>query len=87
MTSIVAPVLFVWGAHDRAAAWRLNGSRLLRLAELAPGARSEVIPRCGHTPQLQMPARLLTILEGFSAGRPIDVRPPANGAPVRARRS
>lgn len=86
MGSIESPVLFIWGAQDRIAAWRLNASRLLRMAERAPGARNEVIPKCGHTPQLQAPGRLLTILEDFcpadpvrAAGRPTDVRPPADG--------
>lgn len=86
MSSIDRPVLFLWGAQDRAAVWRLNSTRLLRLAERAPNARSQVIERWGHTPQLQAPGQLTTILDDFSAGRLSNVRPLVNGRHPQTRR-
>jgi pimeloyl-ACP methyl ester carboxylesterase len=87
MASIDLPVLFVWGERDLAAMWTLNGPRLKEMAEGATGARSETIPDCGHLPQLQAPKRLMELLEDFvPAGRPSDIRPPANGPQRPARR-
>jgi pimeloyl-ACP methyl ester carboxylesterase len=63
--AIACPVLFVWGDRDRAAVWRHNGTRLLALAARSPNSRSEVIPGCGHTPQLEAPAALLALIDGF----------------------
>src|SRR5271166_1940684 len=65
MGAIECPVLFVWGDRDRAAVWRLNGPRLLGLAARSPNSRSEVIPGCGHTPQLEAPDALLALIDGF----------------------
>jgi pimeloyl-ACP methyl ester carboxylesterase len=65
MGAIECPVLFVWGDRDRAAVWRRNGPRLLALAARSPNSRSEVIPGCGHTPQLEAPDALLALIDGF----------------------
>lgn len=90
MGSIECPTLFVWGADDRAAIWSRNSTRLLRMAEGAPGSRSEVLAHCGHTPQLQAPDRFAALLsDGFptpaSVGRHTDVGPPSTGRAGDAR--
>ena len=65
MGAIECPALFVWGDRDRAAVWRHNGPRLLALAARSPNSRSEVIPGCGHAPQLEAPAALLGLIDDF----------------------
>jgi 3-oxoadipate enol-lactonase len=56
-----APVLLVAGAEDA-----LTGPAHARaLAEAIPGARLELIPGCGHTPQVEHPAELARLVVPF----------------------
>ena len=55
------PVLVVWGERDR----MVVTSGAERLAEAIPAARVELIPRCGHCPQIEEPDLLGRILTEF----------------------
>ncbi len=60
---IHAPTLIVWGAQNRvlpvayAAAW----------GRLTPGSRVEIMPDCGHAPQIEQPERLVRLVDSFIA--------------------
>jgi pimeloyl-ACP methyl ester carboxylesterase len=58
---IRCPLLLVWGERDRMVFPRGAG----RVLELVPGARLEVIPDCGHCPQIEDPERLLDLVQAF----------------------
>ncbi len=64
--SITCPLMFVWGEEDRVVGSERSRRNLLRLSQLVPGSRTEVLAGCGHVPHLEMPDRLLTLLEDFS---------------------
>jgi pimeloyl-ACP methyl ester carboxylesterase len=55
------PTLVVSGAADRVISPAWNR----RTATAIPGARYEVIPDCGHTPQEECPERLLELVRDF----------------------
>jgi pimeloyl-ACP methyl ester carboxylesterase len=57
------PTLVVSGASDRVITTNWNR----RTAAAIPGARFEVIPDCGHTPQEECPDALLELVRGFLA--------------------
>lgn len=63
---ISCPVLVVWGEADR----MVYSSGAERVLREVPGARLEVIPRCGHCPQIEAPARLAELLRAFPLERP-----------------
>jgi pimeloyl-ACP methyl ester carboxylesterase len=63
LRSIAVPTLLVVGASDGIIAPRWNR----RTAGAIPGARFEVIPDCGHTPQEECPDALLGLLRPFLA--------------------
>jgi pimeloyl-ACP methyl ester carboxylesterase len=73
-TSITCPVMFVWGSADRVVGSARHRRNLLRLSREVPNARCEVLSGCGHVPQLEMPDRLLALLDDFSptATRAVD---------------
>ena len=58
------PVLVVWGATDRV----LPVAHGRRAAAACPDLELQIIPDCGHTPQLECPAQLAELIEEF-AGR------------------
>ncbi|HYZ01630.1 MAG TPA: alpha/beta fold hydrolase [Candidatus Binatia bacterium] len=58
------PVLVVWGATDRV----LPVAHGRRAAAAYPDLEFQVIPECGHTPQLECPEQLAELIEEF-AGR------------------
>jgi pimeloyl-ACP methyl ester carboxylesterase len=60
---IECPVLVVWGERDRMVA--ATGAE--RIVSALPNTRVELLPRCGHCPQVEMPDRLAELLEGFPA--------------------
>ena len=68
---VECPVLVVWGDSDKMV-YASGADRLLREV---PGARLEVIPGCGHCPQVERPGPLADLLEGF---------PPAPGGAAAA---
>ncbi|HYV68021.1 MAG TPA: alpha/beta fold hydrolase [Myxococcales bacterium] len=52
LSGIQAPVLILWGAEDRL----LPSSSVEDFRRHIPGAQVELIPGCGHIPQLEQPA-------------------------------
>jgi len=58
-----APVLLVWGENDRMVPSR--GSR--RILDALPATTFELVPRCGHCPQIEEPDRFVDVLLEFTA--------------------
>lgn len=58
---IVCPLLLIWGDRDRMV-FTGGAERVLRTV---PYSDIEVIPKCGHCPQLELPARLAQMLLDF----------------------
>jgi pimeloyl-ACP methyl ester carboxylesterase len=58
------PVLVVWGERDRMVFSK--GAELIVAA--LPETRVELLPRCGHCPQIEEPDRLAELLSGFPEG-------------------
>ncbi len=58
---IGCPVLVIWGERDRMVA----PSGADRLAEGIDDIEIELMPRCGHCPQLEEPDRVVELFEGF----------------------
>ena len=52
MAGIRAPALVLWGAEDRL----LPATSAEDFRRHIPGAQVELIPGCGHIPQLEQPA-------------------------------
>lgn len=61
LARIEVPTLVVTGQQDTVISARLNQ----RTAAAIPGARFEVLPDCGHTPQEECPDRLLAVVREF----------------------
>lgn len=55
------PTLLVWGALDRV----LPVTQARRAAIAYPELEVQVLPECGHAPQIECPERLSTVLEDF----------------------
>lgn len=73
LTRLVAPVRLVWGDRDRMVSHR--GSR--HLVAAVPGLSYDLLPGCGHCPQLEQPERFAELLESFLVER---ARPKAEGS-------
>jgi pimeloyl-ACP methyl ester carboxylesterase len=58
---IRCPILVVWGERDRMVA----SSGAERIVAALPDTRVELLPRCGHCPQIEEPDRLVELLAGF----------------------
>jgi pimeloyl-ACP methyl ester carboxylesterase len=56
--AIACPVLLIWGDRDRLVFHR--GAQ--RLLAAVPGSRLELLERCGHSPQLERPERVVALL-------------------------
>ena len=56
--AIDCPVLLIWGDRDRLVFHR--GAE--RLLAAVPGSRMELLERCGHSPQLECPERVVELL-------------------------
>jgi pimeloyl-ACP methyl ester carboxylesterase len=61
---ITAPVLSIWGRHDRL----VPVSGVERLLAGVPHARSEILEHCGHCPQLEAPERIVRLVCEFAVG-------------------
>jgi pimeloyl-ACP methyl ester carboxylesterase len=70
---VKAPTLVVWGADDR---W-IPIADADRFVAAIPGARKVVIPDCGHVPQEEKPAVVLSLVRDFLAQVPPGVATPA----------
>lgn len=66
LTAIEIPTLLIWGVKDRMVSHR--GAR--HLVAAVPGLEYELLPGCGHCPQLEQPKRFVELLERFLAARP-----------------
>jgi pimeloyl-ACP methyl ester carboxylesterase len=66
LSRIDVPTLVVSGGSDRVIAPRWNA----RTAAAIGGARLEVIPACGHTPQEECPDQLTAVIRDFLDGLP-----------------
>ena len=61
---IAAPTLIVWGAEDALIPSAYAAEFGARIA----GSRVEILPACGHIPQLERGAETLDLVRGFLAG-------------------
>ena len=61
---VKAPTLIVWGAEDKAVPY----ANEKKLTPLIPGARSVVIPNCGHSPHEERPEEILRVVLPFLQG-------------------
>jgi pimeloyl-ACP methyl ester carboxylesterase len=57
------PVLIVWGERDR----MVFPAGAERVLAKVPNSRLELLPDCGHCPQVEEPERLADLLAGFPA--------------------
>jgi pimeloyl-ACP methyl ester carboxylesterase len=58
---IDVPTLLIWGDHDRM--FPVEHGRAY--AELIPGAKLVIVPKCGHVPQIEQPADFAAEIEAF----------------------
>jgi pimeloyl-ACP methyl ester carboxylesterase len=58
---ITCPVLVVWGKQDR----MVMSKGAQRVIDAVPGARLELLPECGHCPQVECPDRFSELLLDF----------------------
>ena len=63
ISALAVPTLIIWGEAD--AIFPLAIGR--RIHALVPGSKLEVIPRCGHLPNLERPAELARCILEFAA--------------------
>lgn len=61
--SVSCPVMLVWGERDR----MVSSSGAERVLAGIPGTQVELLPRCGHCPQIEEPDRLAELLADFPA--------------------
>ena len=59
--SVSCPVMLVWGERDR----MVSSSGAEQVLAGIPGTQVELLPRCGHCPQIEEPDRLAELLSGF----------------------
>jgi pimeloyl-ACP methyl ester carboxylesterase len=64
--ALLPPLLVVTGAHDLMTPPKWGEA----LAASVPGARHEVLERCGHMPMHEQPDRLVDAIDRFTAGIP-----------------
>jgi len=64
LRNIRAKVLILWGEKDRL----LPASSVDDFRRNVPGAQVEIVPRCGHIPQLERPAYTLRRVREFISG-------------------
>jgi len=64
--SVRAPTLVLWGREDM---W-IPVAHADRFAAAIPGARRVLLDACGHLPQEERPADVVTLIEQFTRGTP-----------------
>lgn len=62
LADVRCPVLLVWGERDRMVSHR--GAR--HVVDALPGTTLELLPGCGHCPQLEAPERFAELLLAFA---------------------
>jgi pimeloyl-ACP methyl ester carboxylesterase len=60
---IMLPTLIVWGAEDQV----MPVGYAQEWHKRIPGSRVEILPACGHAPQLEKPEAFVSLVETFSA--------------------
>jgi pimeloyl-ACP methyl ester carboxylesterase len=60
---IECPVLIIWGERDRMVSPR--GAQMI--IDEVTGARAEIIPGCGHCPQVEHPGEVVRLIREFSS--------------------
>lgn len=73
---LTVPLMLIWGDHDRMVGHR--GAR--HLLDVRPDTRFELLRDVGHCPQLEVPDRIVELLDDFGTGV-------ASGGRTRARAS
>ena len=63
LAKVECPVLVVWGERDR----MVFAKGAERIVAALPDTRVELLPRCGHCPQIEEPDRLAELLADFPA--------------------
>jgi pimeloyl-ACP methyl ester carboxylesterase len=63
LAEVSCPVLVVWGERDR----MVFAKGAERIVAALPDTRVELLPRCGHCPQIEEPDRLAELLADFPA--------------------
>lgn len=61
LTQLEPPALFIWGTDDRL----VPVAFARRVREALPEARVEVLPDCGHVPQVELPEQTNKLILGF----------------------
>ena len=61
LRGIATPTLLVWGRQD--AIIPLNAGQ--RYQQAIPGARLQIIDRCGHLPEMEHPTAFVQVLRDF----------------------
>lgn len=69
---ITVPLMLIWGDRDRLVSHR-GGRHLL---DARPDTRFELLRDVGHCPQLEVPDRVLTLLDDFGTGAASRARSP-----------
>jgi pimeloyl-ACP methyl ester carboxylesterase len=64
LVAVELPALVVWGESDRVVFPEYGRS----YATAFPNTRFELIPECGHSPQIERPQRLLELVQEFNRG-------------------
>jgi pimeloyl-ACP methyl ester carboxylesterase len=62
---VCVPVLLIWGDRDRL----VSHSGAQRVTAAVPGAAFELIPECGHCPQIEASDRFVAALLDFAPQR------------------
>ncbi len=58
---LAAPTLLLWGDHDKV----VPLSQARTAVRLIPHARLDILPRCGHVPQLELPRETHALIRSF----------------------
>ena len=61
---IDVPTLLIWGEHDRL----FPKEHAFAYQRLIPGAKTVIVPQCGHLPQIERPDQVVAALEEFTKG-------------------
>ncbi len=65
ISALRLPTLIVWGEQDQMIPLEIGR----HIHELVPGSKLEVIPNCGHLPNLEKPAELIRCVLDFAKPR------------------
>lgn len=83
LSELAPPSLFVWGDADRL----VPAGFARHVADVLPGARQEVLPECGHVPQVELPDRTHAMIRELIEANPATVSveaPERAGSAARA---